>query len=105
MSIIIGNLLDNAIEACLNPSVNDPFIELNILTKVNYLIVEILNSKSNAVNTEPESLGNGFTTKNDKENHGLGIGNIKRIVKQYEGLIKIEDRKNTFLVHMALPLE
>ncbi|WIV11587.1 sensor histidine kinase [Proteiniborus sp. MB09-C3] len=105
LSIVIGNLLDNAIEACLNPSVNEPLINLRIFTKGYYLVIEVSNSKSNMVSTESESLGNRFTTKEDKENHGFGLSNIKRIVNQYEGLLKIEDKENIFAVHIALPLE
>ncbi len=104
LSIIIGNLLDNAIEACLNPDINDPWIDLKILTKGYYLVIEVLNSKTNIVSIEADSLGHGFTTKKDKESHGFGLSNIKRIVEQYEGLVKIEDNGDIFVVHIALPL-
>lgn len=105
LSIIIGNLLDNAIEACLNPSVKESFIDLKILTKVNYLVIEISNTKSNTVSIAPDSLGHRFTTKEDKESHGFGLSNIKRIVEQYGGILKLEDKENIFDVYIALPLE
>lgn len=104
LSIVIGNLLDNAIEACLNPCIKDPFIDLKILAKVNYLVIEISNSKSSTVSAKSDSLGHRFTTKEDKESHGFGLSNIKRIVSQYEGILKLEDKENTFEVHLALPL-
>lgn len=105
LSIIIGNLLDNAIEACMNPNIDSPFIELVIKVKSDYLVIETLNSKSNAVSIGADFLEDRFTTKEDKENHGFGLKNIKRIVGQYNGLLKIENKENTFAVHIALPLE
>lgn len=105
LSIIIGNLLDNAIEACMNSDINEPFIELVIQTKNEYLIIETLNSKSNTTSIRADYLEDRFTTKEDKENHGFGLKNVKRIVDQYNGLLKIEDKDNNFAVHIALPLE
>lgn len=105
LSIIIGNLLDNAVESCLNSGINEPFIELIIHTKGNYLVIETSNSKSNTVSIELDSLEHRFTTKNDKDNHGFGLSNIRKIVNQYEGIIRIEDKESIFAVHIALPLE
>ncbi|WP_352418347.1 GHKL domain-containing protein [Proteiniborus sp.] len=105
LSIIIGNLLDNAVESCLNSGINEPFIELIIHTKGNYLVIETSNSKSNTVSIELDSLGHRFTTKKDKDNHGFGLSNIRRIVNQYEGILKIEDKETTFCVRIALSLE
>lgn len=105
LSIVIGNLLDNAVEACLNPCIKDPFIDLKIHTKANYLVIEISNSKSSTVSAKSNSLGHRFTTEEDKESHGFGLSNIKRIVAQYEGILKFEDKENTFEVNIALPLE
>ncbi len=32
-------------------------------------------------------------TKEDTKNHGYGLGNIKFIVKKYDGILKINKRK------------
>lgn len=52
LSIIIGNLLDNSIEACLNSNISEPFINLVIQVKDNHLVIEVSNSKATTVNSE-----------------------------------------------------
>lgn len=105
LSVIIGNLLDNAIEACLKPDIEHPFIDFKMHIKGNYLVIEVSNSKSSEVSVKSNSIGGRFTTKEDKENHGFGLNNIQRIVTRYEGLLKIEDKDSTFNVHIALPFK
>lgn len=43
------------------------------------------------------------TTKADKENHGLGLKNIKSIVQKYEGNFQIEIENQIFRVKIYLP--
>ena len=41
------------------------------------------------------------TTKEDAENHGLGILSVKKVVNQYGGLIDISEENSRFMVHIA----
>lgn len=105
LSVVIGNLLDNAIEACLQPNINDPYIEFKMFTKENYLVITVYNSKSNISSIHSEALGERYTTKDDKENHGYGLNNIQRIVNEYKGALRIEDKDHSFNVNIELPIE
>jgi len=81
ISIVLGNLLDNAIEACTPVNENDRF-------------------KVNIGNFQDH-----FTTKNESmEEHGYGLYNIQQIVNKYHGRLKIEDNEDTFHVNRAIPL-
>jgi len=105
LSIVLGNLLDNAIEACLKAGSESPVIELRMYIKANYLIIKAENTKSGEVAFNKQSMQYKYTTKADKENHGFGLNNIQRVVDQYKGLLNLEDTGDVFKVHIAIPLK
>ena len=45
---------------------------------------------------------NYLTTKQEKENHGIGLQNVKRVVSNYHGKMKIFDQNNIFEVEIML---
>lgn len=105
LSIIIGNLLDNAIEACLLvDEKSERKIELSIGIDEGHLIIQTSNTKSKKINLETKDITRRFTTKIDKENHGFGLGNIEFIVNQYSGAMNIEDLGKEFRVKITLPM-
>ncbi|KAB3534130.1 GHKL domain-containing protein [Alkaliphilus pronyensis] len=102
LSIILGNLLDNAIEA--GKEADEKEIDVRLYTKGNYMIINIVNTKSQ-VNIYQENDGsNRFTSKKDSDNHGFGLLNVKQVVYRYKGIIRIEDKGDLFEVNIALPL-
>ncbi|MGV8145691.1 MAG: sensor histidine kinase [Alkaliphilus sp.] len=104
LSIILGNLLDNALEACKGVQEEERVIELFMIIRGKYLIIKVANSKTNEVKLDEINILGRFTTKKDSENHGFGLNNIKQVVNQYNGIIKIEDEGNNFKVDIALLL-
>ena len=87
LTSLFCNLLDNAITSCKD--MPDPFIELNVLLKENssLTLIKIVNS----CNTEPHFDTNGFpvSSKEDVQNHGLGLKSVSRIISNYNGTIKM----------------
>jgi len=104
ITVVLGNLLDNAIEACLKKENDERYIFVNIYIKGTYLVIKIVNSKTIQVSVCKES-EERYTSKEDSDNHGYGLFNIKQVVKKYDGLIKIEDLENEFSVRIALPVD
>jgi len=99
LTVILGNLLDNAMEACAALEEENRYIELSILYKPDYLIIQIENPmKGESVFQD----GRKGTTKADAENHGLGLSNIEFLVNKHNGLMKIEAEKGIFRVNIAL---
>lgn len=92
--VIVGNLLDNAIEACDMVDEDKREISINIEKEQNdNLIIRISNSvKGNIFKSNP----NLMTTKKDKKLHGLGVLSCKKIVNKYNGIIKYEENNNIF---------
>ena len=106
LSIIIGNLLDNAIEACL--LIEKGFerkVKLSMIIKENHLRIQSSNTKSQSIKVETKKITERFTSKTDKQNHGFGLGNIEFIVRQYKGSMNIEDLGREFRVNIDLPMD
>ncbi|QHQ59507.1 GHKL domain-containing protein [Anaerocolumna sedimenticola] len=99
MTVILGNLLDNAIEACCKIAENKRKIRVSIRYDKSRLFIEIKNQYENEILYEK---GNIITTNDDKKNHGAGLSNVKNAVEKYQGLLHIEHSDNTFNVTALL---
>lgn len=98
LSVILGNALDNAIEAVEVLDETERNIELKIYFEMDYLVIKTSNKFREGVLEYDFS-----TTKEDVENHGYGLGNIKFVVSKYDGILKIETKNNEFSLNVALP--
>ncbi len=97
---ILLNILDNAIEASRQEE--NPFINITMSTKQNYLTCKIENKIStNVLKINP----NLKTTKTYKNDHGLGIEIIKSTVSKANGIINFTSDNNLFSVFFMLPLD
>lgn len=74
--IIFGNALDNAIEACDRMTDVNKEISFAVIYDDKSIICKI-------VNTSPEVNDISKSSKIDKENHGFGIGNIRKTLEKY----------------------
>jgi sensor histidine kinase regulating citrate/malate metabolism len=100
LAIIIGTLLDNAVEACR--SAGDKYISLYLAYKPDYLILRVENPVAPGAVMPPSMAGQGQSTKPDPENHGFGLNNVKYLVEKHGGLIEIDLKKNVFKVNIAI---
>lgn len=97
ISTIFGNLLDNAIEACRKIEEDEPYIFVSCKIRGNMISVVIKNSM----------VRNSFdlkTTKNDKQFHGYGLGNVKKALANYNGEMSIKAEGNEFLISLIIPI-
>ncbi len=96
--ILLANLLDNAIEACDRNSGNSE-IMLKIWSDAGYYCIEISNTvEINVLDENP----NLFTSKSNKELHGVGLKSVRDIVDKYNGMINFKQKANTFYVYVSL---
>lgn len=95
IGIILGNLLDNSIEACSMIEEFERIIDVTILYKKSAMTINIENSKSIYYNSEK-------TWKEDKENHGLGLKSVEKIVNKYSGILNYEDKINRYEVNVIM---
>ncbi|MCD8027698.1 MAG: GHKL domain-containing protein [Erysipelotrichaceae bacterium] len=98
--ILVGNLVDNAIEALCCEQIKE--LKIDILRKGVYAILNIQNYSSKSVlKTNP----NLFTSKIDVKNHGYGLCSVKRIVKKYDGDITFYEENNYFYVNIMMEIQ
>ncbi|WP_302626466.1 sensor histidine kinase [uncultured Eubacterium sp.] len=83
--IIIGNLLDNAIEAAVKTS-EKGYICFQLKLNKNSIYINVENSHSNNFNKEKGKL---TTTKEDKKMHGIGLKSVESVVEKYEGVMDV----------------
>ena len=81
---LLGNLLDNALEAVKKCESNDRLIEVNIHKSNNSLVVTVSNTISDAENSL-NNISKGISSKADPSGHGFGAKSIKRIAEKYNG--------------------
>lgn len=97
ITVLIANLLDNAIEA--EAFVRDPFIDIMITTKMNYLGIVVSNKIDKSVLKFNKDLK---TTKSDTDNHGLGTKGIEQICEKYNGMLDYYEKENLFVADVML---
>ncbi|MFR4405942.1 MAG: sensor histidine kinase [Anaerovoracaceae bacterium] len=95
--IILGNLLDNAIEAL--EECRDGMLKVSMSEDRGLLLIRVMNSYNGKLKRNGK---NFVTSKLNGENHGIGLKNVERSVKQYQGEMKIDDAKNCFDVEIML---
>ena len=94
---LLGNLLDNSIEACEKLE-NDKIIDLKLLAQEDKLIIKIKNNTNGKVNNE-----NGvFKTTKTSGIHGIGLSQINDIIKKYNGYIKRSHENNVFYTNIMI---
>ena len=93
--MILGNAMENAMEACGQVEPADRYIRVKAtLTENEALLIVIENPY--AVEPLCDREGNLITTKPDKQNHGLGLASIQEILPEEMGHIHHEYAQNSF---------
>ncbi|MCM1256687.1 MAG: GHKL domain-containing protein [Roseburia sp.] len=88
LNMILGNLLDNALEALEHTK--NKYLSVELKYEKGILVIRICNSYDGTL----QQNGREFVTrKQDRKNHGLGLRNVEQIVKKYNGeqMIQTED--------------
>lgn len=100
---LFDNAIENAIQACKGIEYRENrWIHVLISRKRRLTYIEISNSKSNEI---IEKNGRFSSTKPSPHRHGIGIQNIKRVVKKNGGQICIDHTPTSFTVSITLPIE
>ncbi len=96
--VLLSNLLDNAMEYVINldRKKREIFFSIHKGNKLEIIV-------RNPIENRPKIINNIIkTTKKDKDNHGLGLVNIKEIVEKYNGEHYIDVDKGYFTHYIEI---
>ena len=98
---LIGNLIDNAVEACekMKNDEDKPYIRLYIGILKKQLYISITNSTNEIV----RKVDSEYISKK-RGNHGHGLKRINLVVEKYEGYINRQNEPGVFVTEIMLPL-
>ncbi|MDO5590187.1 MAG: GHKL domain-containing protein [Lachnospiraceae bacterium] len=92
---ILGNLIDNAIEA--STSEKEPYIDLTIRQEKTFFVIKIVNKYSQELSEELK------TTKKKQQFHGIGLGSVTSVIKKYEGEFSIDKEGEEVVAKALIP--
>ncbi len=98
---MIGNLLDNALEACLRQSDNT---ERFIRVFIGILKGQLYLSVSNSTGATVKKHGNLYLSSKDSPSHGFGLMRVDRIAAKYNGYVNRQHEEGIFATEIMLPL-
>lgn len=98
LTVILGNLLDNAIEA-VEPLTEERVIQLTISYQKGNLILSVKNPYKGELLKKGDRW---ITSKKDKDLHGYGLSNVKHVVDKNGGTMRIQTEQQIFSVTMML---
>lgn len=100
VSILLSNLLDNAITGCKD--VEHPVIEITMKNKKSLTQITVANSISESVLEKNPNLE---TSSSDRSLHGFGIKSVKSIVQSHNGKIDFMEKNGKFIAEIWANLE
>lgn len=93
LGVVLGNAIDNAIEATKECNINEKVIEIILGVKKEALIIIVKNPYEHQINLDRN--GNILSTKK-KKRHGFGLNSINRITEEYNGAVILNFEHNMF---------
>ena len=91
--------MDNGIENNYGIEKKELYLEIRIVN--NFLLIAVKNTVSSSVLKNNRQLK---TTKEDKDQHGMGILSMKEITKKYNGSISFTEEKGLFCCNILLDI-
>ena len=99
LCIILGNLLDNAIEAL--EQCRNGYLGISMKAEAGVLLLRIVNSYTGPLRKQGERF---LTSKVASQEHGIGLNNVKKIVEKYHGEMHFETEADLFRAEILLYL-
>ena len=99
IQVVLGNLLDNAIESCVKVKESGRFMRIYIGIFKKQLYISV----SNATCEKRRKYLTEFVTQKQGE-HGFGLRRIDRIAEKYDGYVNRKNEPGVFATEVMFPL-
>lgn len=100
LTIVFGNLLDNALEACREVEEGKRYITMDASYEKEVLMLTVINTYRGERRKNHD--GKYVTTKKDHRSHGLGLSSVEQAVGAYRGQMDAEGRGGVFRVSVVM---
>lgn len=100
LCVILGNLLDNAIEACEQIAAEQRFLRIYMAVNKSQLYLSVQNAAK-----EELSFDERHYITNKRGSHGFGMRRVKAMVDKYEGFLNLANEPGIFAAEVTMPLE
>lgn len=99
INIVLGNLIDNALEALKQCDERELIVRLTYSKGVMFITIKNSFSGNIEIDSNNQKL---FTTKKDFKNHGLGLQSVQYTIDKYYGTMEIETTEKMFIVRALM---
>ncbi len=100
LTIVFGNLLDNALEACREVEEGKRYVTLDASYEKEVLMIAVTNPYHGE--RRKNRAGKYVTTKKDRKSHGLGLSSVEQAVEAYRGQMNADGRDGVFRVSVVM---
>lgn len=100
LCVILGNALDNAIEACERGQVSKPWISIKLIYDGVNLLMILENSFDGTIRKSKK--GMQISRKANSQQHGIGTYSIQRVVQKYHGYYDVEVTEKEYHLEIIL---
>ena len=100
LCVILGNALDNAIEACERGQVSKPWISIKLIYDGANLLMTLENSFDGTIRNNKK--GMQISRKANSQQHGIGTYSIQRVVQKYHGYYHVEVMEKEYHLEIIL---
>lgn len=97
---VLGNGMDNAIEACRNLPKSQRWISVSMAVEKRNLFIEIVNTFDGKIRSD--SKGKIQTRKEDTVNHGFGLDVMRRLLHEKNGTMMVHWENNRFHLQVII---
>ena len=97
---VMGNLLDNALEACMKLPEEERFLRIFIGRIKNQFYISVQNSAGTV-----KKIDGKYVTTKGGDSHGYGIFRIDRLAGKYGGYVNRQNEEGVFATEIMLPLK
>ena len=99
LCVILGNLMDNALEACKQIAEENRFLRIYMKVNKSQLYLSIQNSAKEYTDFDEQN----YITKK-RGNHGLGMKRVQTAVEKYQGYLNLANEPGIFAAEVTIPL-
>lgn len=100
LCIVFGNLVENAVEACLSQTGGSRRISIKASAEDHQLVLVVQNTCQDGVVFKD---GRYYSDKH--EGVGIGLSSVERVVEKYNGVMKVDHGKGSFIVQVMLNMD